>query len=859
MYKTCKSQGVFPMFTKKHTILLCIISVIYSTLLISSLCFSQDEATDEKIIERYKLMLIQKPKEGSTFDRLYQFYLEGEGLETMVSDFQSEAQTKPNDPKIQLILGHIYKRLGKDKEALTTYQRAVELSQNDYYTHFALGQLYVILRQHEAAITELTQAASLSEQTQTISPEELTDIYKTLGHAYFNRDMLDEAIKAWGRISELDPDDIFARIELADLFREQELYPQAIAQYEAIIEIKQDDTYRKCLSLREIGKLHEESGEYQNALKQYDAALDLTAPGNWLRKDLQQRIIAIYSADANWKDLIAYYTDKLATNPNDTETLGLLAGAYIENQQLEVGIETYKKGLKLAPTDTGLRLNLISALRDAEKYNDAATEYEVLNEQHPDDIGIYRELGKLYIQLENEEKSRSVYQRMIDRDPESANIYITLAEIYTGHEWLEDAAAAFHKASELDPDNLDYIEYFGEFYYRLGDRKKAIETWNRMVADTKNIAENYDRLARLLATKKFSGEAIDASRKAVELMPESYRFREALAKRLMNDQQYEEAQLEYTEAMKLAPNAFFAEQMDDKLIELYKRQGTLHNKIGEIEAKLENVGLADNEKFAQQKRLAKMYLKLGNTTYALEILLEAKKLQPDDINVNRWTANVYVKQGRRDAAITIYRHLTGIDSANAREYYTHIANIHLEALNFEEATSAAKQVIAHSPRNPEGHQLLAQIAKQSGDFDLSAVSFKQAIRLRPEAIDIRKELAQLYHVSGKFRLAIAQYWRCWNLSNSVGDKLSFIKPLGEAYYHLGRRSELAERLKQMAKSNTSGIVPVLALAQVYRSEGDLSSARFQLARALDQHRNNPELLYQLVGIIVNFRINRTLL
>ena len=217
----------------------------------------------------------------------------------------------------------------------------------------------------------------------------------------------------------------------------------------------------------------------------------------------------------------------------------------------------------------------------------------------------------------------------------------------------------------------------------------------------------------------------------------------------------------------------------------------------------------------------------------------------------------YVKQGRRDEAITIYRHLTNIDNTNAREYYSNIANIYLETLDFEEAKEAAKQVVAHSPRNPAGHQLLAQIAMQSGDYDTSVDSFKQAIRLRPEAIDIRRELAQLHHNSGNFRLAIAQYWRCWHLSDNISDKLSFIQPLGESYYSLGRRTELAERLKQMAKSQmaksqTSGIASVLALAQVYRNEGDLSSARFQLARALDQQRENPELLYQLVGISLDF-------
>ena len=79
-----------------------------------------------QIIERYKQMLNRKPKEGSTFDRLYQFYLEGAGLDAMVADYQAEAAAKPDAPNLQLILGHIHKRLGKDTEAIKAYQRAVD-------------------------------------------------------------------------------------------------------------------------------------------------------------------------------------------------------------------------------------------------------------------------------------------------------------------------------------------------------------------------------------------------------------------------------------------------------------------------------------------------------------------------------------------------------------------------------------------------------------------------------------------------------------------------------------------------------------------------------------------------------------
>ena len=848
----------------------CVISVCIASLIAYILCFTsitvaQNETDDAQIIERYKQMLNRKPKEGSTFDRLYQFYLEGAGLDAMVADYQAEAAAKPDASNVQLILGHIHKRLGKDTEAIKAYQRAVELAPNDYYPHFALGQIYTTLRQYKQAINALTKAAALSEQTASATPDDRTSIYKVLGRAYIHQDRVDDAIRTWTKIAELDPQNIFARIELAELFHEQEFYPQAIAQHEAIIEIKKDDPYRVCLSMREIGKIHEDTGAYEAAQARYDAALALTAPGNWLRKDLQHRIIGIYAADADWKGLIAYYQGKLEATPNDPELIGLQAAAYIENQQLDEGIAAYRKGLALSPTGAELRLNLIAALRSAEKLEDAAAEYEMLSEQQPDNFGIYRELGKLYLELQDEAEAKSAYQRMIDRDPENAGTHLILAEIYTGHEWMEDAVAAYQKAISLAPDNLDYIEYFGEFYIRQGSREQAIATWNQIVAGEKGVAENYDRLAQLLDTKDFHTEALTASRKAVELMPEAYRYREALAKRLMQHKQYDAALTEYTEAVKLAPNEFFAEQMDDQRIELYRQQGTLVEQIEAMEVALEKSGLSDARTknatplqyskarvlgsiFAKHKRLTKMYLKLENITYALEVLLKAKALRPDDVTVNRWLAEIYVKQGNRDEANGIYTHLTDIDSTNAREYYTNIARLHLNAMDLEAAKTAAKQIVAHSPRNPEGHQMFAEIAEQAEDYEASIDSLKHAIRLRPEAIDIRSKLANTYKISGRLQEAVSQYWRCWELSNNLGDKLAFLKPLSEVYYDLGRHGDFEEKLKQLSKSNTSSVGPVLALAELYRAEGDLSSARFQLARALDRDREHPELLERLVQI-----------
>ena len=82
MFECSKQPIIFVLF------LCCFVSVLLP------IARAQDEAVDKKIVERYKQMLERKPKEGSTFDRLYQLYLEGQGLDQIVIDYQTEADAK---------------------------------------------------------------------------------------------------------------------------------------------------------------------------------------------------------------------------------------------------------------------------------------------------------------------------------------------------------------------------------------------------------------------------------------------------------------------------------------------------------------------------------------------------------------------------------------------------------------------------------------------------------------------------------------------------------------------------------------------------------------------------------------------
>ena len=568
--------------------------------------------------------------------------------------------------------------------------------------------------------------------------------------------------------------------------------------------------------------------------------MPLAEPGSWLQKDLKRRIAMVFAGDDDSESLIRHYKNKLKETPNDSELIGTLAAAYIENFRLDEGIAAYRKALRHTPTNAALRLKLVSVLLNVQELDEAAIEYEYLCEHQRDNLGIHRELGELYLELQDENSAKMTFQRMIDRDPESAVTRLTLAESFADHGWKKEAVAAYEKAISLSPDNLDYIRYYGEFYLREGNRVKALEIWNRMVAEDKAVPENYDLLARLLEAKDFRTDAVVASRKAVALAPGEYGYRDALARRLMENKEYDAALTEYGEALNLAPNGHYAERANDQMIEVYRRQSTLVEQIEKAEAAPKT--------FNQQMQLAKMHLELGNVTNAFQALFQARRLLPDNVPVNRRLASFYAKQKLWDDALAAYGHLIKIDSANAREYYVNIAHIQEQKRNFNAAIRAAKQVISFSPRNPDGYRLLASIEIRWRNY-LSAIdSLECAVRLRPDITEIRTELAHVYNLAGKYRQAIEQYWQYWSLTDNLNDKLSIVKPMAKVYDSLAAGDEFRENLRQMQRWNPDELAPYMALAKLHQLRGYLLAANEELERALERGVENPDLLSQLVEI-----------
>jgi len=792
--------------------------------------------------------------ESSPFERIYQLYVDGPGVSQLASEYEAAVKENPGDANAHLVLAHVYKKLGREQQMLSAYRKAVRLSPEHYYFRLVLGRTYLSLRQYDNAIAQLEKAASLKPKERTpIYADDLLDIYKSLGKAYLRRNQPEDAIKSWKKIAELEPENVYSRLELADLFVEQELYAEAIEEHKAIIELKKTDPGRVCKSWRDIGKIYELMGEYEEAMGAYEQILEKTAPGNWLRKEVRARTIAIYMRQNNLSGLVKYYQERLKTNPIDPELLGLLAEAYVENGQLQEAIETYQKALKHSPGDIELRLSLIRILQEEKRYQETVREYEILIEGQPNQVEIYRDFGALYLEMEQPEEAKTIWERFAQRRPNDATTQVIAADIYKLYDFPDEAIAHYEKAVELAPGQVDYLDALGELHFKQGNLESAISTWNKIVEDKdepKAAAANYSRLAEVLLRQKnkrgeprLLDEALAAMKKSVELAPKDFQMRQEYAQTLLEAEKYDAAFKQFEEGAKIASSDLLRTNMEDGMLEVYKRQGVLAEKIRELESKKDN-------DYKRYMKIARMYAKYDDMNKAKDNLARALELAPEEVHLLQWQAELYKIMGRLAESIEVNNRLVKLDKENAREYYIAIAQLNNQLNRKEEARAAMNQAIAKSPRDPEGYRLLANMESRWGYHDVAIEQLKKAIKLERDSTDLRAELARVYRKAEMYRPASEQYWACFRMGKDAATKLSFAKPLIDVYSEMDKLDELREQFTLMSHNRSAGVLPLLALAQLDEYLGNLAAAQEKVAQALDKQPMQPEILREMVRLSV---------
>ncbi|MFT4111689.1 tetratricopeptide repeat protein [Silvibacterium sp.] len=567
--------------------------------------------------EEYKLALNNDP--GSKFlnNGLAELYYRTGRIRDAISAAQDQIKKDPKNLEAHKLLGNIYLRTLSDgqqnsasdeilKLAIDEYNTIVQLEPNSVEDHLLLGQLYSFAhdsvhaeQQFDAAKkidpsseeTALSLARLYAEQGDTkraisilnqVPPEDRTAKTEFLLGATYEHDKdTKDAIAAYQRAVDLDPDSLDAERALAKLLLADNQLTPALKAFQDVAAGDPSDPE----ALLRISEIQRRQGHYEDALATLKKAKAL-APDS-IEISFQEGLLddtlgRFDEAIAIFEKLTAdsEHTSGQYSEPeknNHALFLERLAIIYGEANQTEKAAATWQKlaDLGTAFSDQAYESE-VDAYRDGHEYDKAT---QVARDAVAKDPSNRARKLMLATQLADNGKADegiTLAKSLLSKQPSDLEVYRALATIYTRLRKWKDAAQAIDEAEQLStkPDDKLYVHFLrGVLYERQKQFAPAEAEFRQvLVIDPKNsMTLNY--LGYMLADHDMKlDEALSMIQKAVELDPQNYAYLDSLGWAYFKLGKYNQAEDDLRRAV--SRNATDA-TVHDHLGELYEKTGRL--------------------------------------------------------------------------------------------------------------------------------------------------------------------------------------------------------------------------------------------------------------------------------------------
>jgi len=301
--------------------------------------------------------------------------------------------------------------------------------------------------------------------------------YQELAGIHNRSDYVDQAISEYKKAMEADPDSLFLRVNLAELYSRVGRIGDATREAEAVLKVNPDqvDAHRLLanLYLHNLGESRPEKvakESLEKAIEHFEALvrLDRSETDSYVvlgrlyklenqPEKSEQAFKKALNADPNSKSAMNYlaqlYFDqgeyqqviellkKIPENEMDGATLGMLGLAYLQAHDFGRSVKAYEKAIALEPDNQDIRRSYADALMDSGKTAEARTQL----------------------------------QRILKVDPEDGNSHLRLAQLDRQEGRFDQAREELQRAKTLLPDNMEVPYQQVLLEDSVGNEDKAVE------------------------------------------------------------------------------------------------------------------------------------------------------------------------------------------------------------------------------------------------------------------------------------------------------------------------------------------------------------------------------------------------
>jgi len=352
-----------------------------------------------------------------------------------------------------------YREIGRYDEALADYHKAVDLEPNNAQFHHTLCVLYA--NWPDVRLRDWGLAVEHGEKAVELEPDD-PNIHANLAYAYRRQGKFQAAQEACAKALELDANHGRANRDMAEILRHQGDLDQALAFAQKAVQHYPLDGNDVHNAYKTRGDIYAKLGRYQEALADYNKALEFGTELAYLRTHRA----AVYCQLDQWNKALADVAKAIEFDPRNTA----------------VALNWLLPHLSNAPP--GFRDELLNLLADR------------VIEQLPDRGSAYAARGSLLAHFDETEKALQDFTKAIELGPENVTLLNNTAWFvvrYPGWEaqTVDQALTWVQQAGELRPEAVFVWNTLGVAHYRAGDWKAAIEALEKSMA-LRNGGDSFD-------------------------------------------------------------------------------------------------------------------------------------------------------------------------------------------------------------------------------------------------------------------------------------------------------------------------------------------------------------------------------
>jgi tetratricopeptide (TPR) repeat protein len=746
-------------------------------------------------VEQYCGMLLKRPENSVLFGRLVDAWLEnGEmaGLKGLLE--KKAAEGGAMDWRLLAVFRNFS---GDEAGALVALDEAMKKTPDDAQTRLARAKALGAATRFDDALADLTvvaKDAALAMEAGTLRGKFLARAGRPA-----------EAVKAWQEIIAAHPGDDGLREDLIELEIGEGMLEEAVAAARELAE-KTADPYQKALRRMRVAEILAQAGKKDEAIAGYREVFAVSAESSWLEREVLARVNALFSREDDTAGLRGFYDQLRDAYPRRVAVKKEAARSLMTSGEGDEAVAMFREVLKVLPGDREVRDEFIALLEGAGRNKDAADEITALLATADKDAALWEKLATIRKAMGDQAAADTALDKAIALVPEGEPGRIAAAALYERFGRADDAERILREAVKTHGSDGEAGDALAVLLASRGKADEAVALWRTMAE--KADREGLLRIARSLTASGRAADAYAILASRIGAFEGDPLLLAALCQAAQFSEKSEEA---IPQAMELVRQAKTTGDLENAL----RQAVAIVSRAKEPRKWLDELAAKPNPTTQELCLLAEMHETLGDSIEAEKVLQKALA-SGDALLAAAQRVRLLELRGDLPAAILATRDWLALPGGLKTEQVKRLVGL----LERSGETDAALKEIDNWKRIAPGDKLAwskrAELLQADGRATEAVAELRRALAKFGNEEEVRASLAESLKQAGLFDEAWRMIHALYDEAESPQAKLKWAGSLAEMAATEGKEEEIINDFKRRARENPSSVVPMLALAEMYR-------------------------------------------